>query len=222
MSAAGSVLERARCGKRARQQRRGRDIALVHLVPHADGLRHDRPQVNTPARPEGGAEQRTGLARQPVEALQYAGVGGPEAEDLPQSLIDGDVAPGAVAPVLDDEDRHGRRDDPGHGAHRPPLAAGGEANTSPPDEGLRRGVVRRPALIADGAEDRRLHGGACLLPRQGRSGVQDDPPGEAQGLGRRSAIHQDRMGVHQALEGRAIGVPDAHHYSFGSVPARPR
>ena len=88
----------------------GGDVALVHLVAHAQRLvitaRRSRPPDFRSARAQGAAPP----PRQPAEPLDHASRRWrAEAQHLPQAFVDGGMRAVAERAILHHEDRHGRR-----------------------------------------------------------------------------------------------------------------
>src|SRR5207249_4463935 len=99
----------------------------------------------------------------------------------------------AGPPRLDEEDGHGGRDHAGHGACRPRRVAWRDLHLAFAEEVEGFGVVGRPSLVTDGAEDGRLHGLAGRLPAERRSRVEHRAAGEPHHRAGGPAVDQDRL-----------------------------
>ena len=79
------------------EQRRGGEVALVHLVAHAQRLGHERAEIETAGLAKAGAQQRAGLGGEPAQPRHHAVVVGAEAQHPAQALVDGGVRAVAAA-----------------------------------------------------------------------------------------------------------------------------
>ena len=118
------------------EQRRGGGVAIVHLVAHVERLRHQRFQLDRAGPRQHGAQRRGDDVGDHPQAVNHRRVVGAEAQHLAEPFVE--VAVGAIArgPVLDDEDRHRRADDPGHRSDGAMVMAGFEIEAARRDQAL--------------------------------------------------------------------------------------
>ena len=74
---------------RAREQRRGGEVALWHLVADAQRLGHERTEIEHPGLAKTGAQQRAGLGGEPAQPRHHAVVVGAEPQHPAQALVVG-------------------------------------------------------------------------------------------------------------------------------------
>ena len=110
--------------------------------------------------------------------------------------------------VLDHEDRHRARDDPGHRADRAPVVTRLQPNVPVLDEAARGVVVRGPVLVADGAQHGGLHRLAHARPLDRRPRVQHHALRQLERLPGRPAVHQSRLAPDQPGQRLAVGALD--------------
>ena len=131
---------------------------------------------------ERAAEQGARLVAEPRETLEHGGVVGAEAEDAAEPLVDRHVRAVPERPVLDHEDGHRPRHEPGHRAHR--AGGGGRARSArrPPRPAARRPRPSPPSPRS-GARRRWRPGAAgtspptrSAVPRGGPGGPRDRAP----------------------------------------------
>ena len=157
------------------------------------------------ARVQGRAERRG----QPAQPSQHLLVVRPEAEHLAQPLVHGGEGAGAARRVLDDHDRHARREDAGHRADRAVIVARLEADGA--GLGQRLGGLGRvgPALEEDRADDGAPDRPAHPLPGDRRAGVEDGARAESgHHLRRRPHADEHRPGGRDPLDGQCVRGTD--------------
>ena len=203
--------------EQAREERRGGDVSLVHLVAHAERLGHEGAEIDASAGLDGRAEEGASLALDPAQPLDDARVIGAEAQDLAEPLVDGGEGAAAGPPLLDEEDGHGGRDHARHGACRPRRVAWRDLHLALDEEVEGLGIVGRPSLVTDGAEDGRLHGLAGRLPAERRSRVEHRAAGEPHHRAGGPAVDQDRLRPGQSSERDLVGGSDRHASSSSSA-----
>ncbi len=99
-------------------------VAVVDLVPHLDRLGDQVLEIDGAVDFQGFLEDGIKGLFHPLEMLNHFGAIGAKAEDLAQAFVLGTVGKVALGLVFDDENRHGGRDDTGHGAHGIVVVAG--------------------------------------------------------------------------------------------------
>ena len=167
--------------------------------------RSGMPPLRRSARPSKGPASARSQARRSSTAASWA----PKRRTRPKALVDRHVRAVPERPVLDHEDGHRPRHQPGHRAHRPVAVAGLEAHAARRPEPLRVLVRRRPALVPERAHDGAPERGAHRRPRDRRPRVEDEAVAETERLFGRDAVDENRIGGHQARERLPIRGRDA-------------
>ena len=205
-----AVADRAhqRRGEPAGEEPRGGGVAHVHLVAHGEGLRHQARQVDRARRarapPGTRGRPRRGSRPDPSGSPARGRRSGAGAPTGPSAMND-EAAVVPFTPILDDEHRHARRDDPRHRPHRAAGVAGAKAISPDPASASASSAASAPSpRTARPPSPRRAWARTCA-PRRSAVPRAAAPSGEAERLPGRADRGPGRPRSAEAVQGFAIG-----------------
>ena len=133
------------------QQQRGRGrVAVVNLVAHVQGLRHQRLELDGAGLGQRQIERRAQDVGHPLQAVDDLGVVGAEPQHLAEPFVEIAERRAAARRVAHDPHRHRRADDAGHRADRAVMMAGFEC------DGAAARRARAPVLVSAAQPSNRI------------------------------------------------------------------
>ncbi len=198
-----------------RQSRRIQDraglVAVVSLVAHVQGFSQQGADVNPPAGLDGVGQDGGHDVLHPAQFRQHLFAVRAVAQHFAIPFVQAREAAIPMSFVLDDVDRHGRRDQAGHRPHRPVVVAGLQIDLSRFHQRTRFSFVSGLSVEDQRAGDGTAHRSRCPLPGDGRAGVQQEiVPHSGNHVPRLAQPHQHRVGFHHTFYGLGVCFFDVH------------